>query len=662
VTRLTALYGFLALLAAGCGSRAPKDWVAQVVSLSGEVRLVDNSGAVAPAANGRYLRVGSRLTTGPTGEAMLALRNGGALKVRPSSIVEFRSALPEKEINVRVEHGTVVGTGSQVEANELVIGVGQRRVRLASAAEATVSASATNSKVHVSFGEATVEGPSGRKETVIAGKAMELTGRANPPRPDAGPTTTPAGPTTLQAPEVIFYLQTTGKGRVLIRRPTDGRFVPVRVGETVKIVPGTRLRLLPRARVLVGPEKGSGTAVAGPAQFVVHQGADRTADGKPTVRLENTGGEIALSEQGQAGKTGSSFEVDGVKISTRITHRRLDVHVRRRQGHSLLSVGAGEAKLTPRHGSQLRVEAGQEATLSKGRATGTQTTTTGVIEARSGGTMRVFVSGASVPVTFRWPAAEGAKGTLVEVSRAPSMATPIFSDVIQRRQLTLPVGKGSLYWQVRPVSDGKPGAKTQGHLLLLDDTSHRSLKDRQAPKNTIHESFGNTTVYYQNLLPRFTFRWDSMGEGAAYQVKVFREQNVTQPIVTVNTKATTVTLAAGKLGEGVYLWYVAGRATDGTLIRASKSRRLQIRYDNATPDLQIVYPPSGATVSTDSIEAKGICIPGSKVSINGAKVELDETARFSQRVPLKAGVNHIIFLVVDPRRGSSYYLRQVIRR
>jgi hypothetical protein len=661
VNRRTALFGLLALIAAGCGSRAPKDWVAQVVSLNGDVQLVEGGGALAPAAKGRYLRVGSRLTTGDASEATLTLRNGGSLKVQQNSVVEFRSALPEKEVNVRVEHGTVVGTGSQVEANELVIGVGQRRVRLASSAEATVSA--TDTRVQVAFGEATVEGPSGDKQTVIAGKAMELTGRAKRPKPDAGPPPTKpdAGPTTMQAPEVVFFLQTTGKGRVMIRRPTDRRFVAVRGGETVKIVPGTRLKLLAKARVLVGSEKGSGTSVSGPAQLIVHEGPDKTADGKPTVRLENTGGEIALSEHGKAGKAGSTFEIEGVKIKTRITYRRLDVRVRKQQGRSLLSVGAGEAKLTPRGGAEVRVEAGQDAILSKGKVAGPQSPPPGVIEVRSAGTMRVFVSGASVPVTFKWPAAEGARGTLVEVSRSPGMATPMFSDVIQRRQLTLPVGKGSLYWQVRPVSDGKPGAKTQGHLLLLNDTSHRSLKG-QAPKNTIHESFGNTTVYYQNLMPRFTFRWDSMGEGAAYQVKVFREQNVTQPVVTVETKATTVSLAAGKLGEGVYLWYVAGRDKGGTLIRASKSRRLQIRYDNATPDLQIVYPPNGAAVSTDSIEAKGVCIPGSKVSINGVKVELDETARFSRPVKLKAGVNHIIFLVVDPRRGSSYYIRQVTRR
>jgi ferric-dicitrate binding protein FerR (iron transport regulator) len=635
-----------------CGEKKPSvppDWVARVVALKGDVRVAEGPNAAA-AKQGDYLRVGCRLETGATGEATLDLRTGGSLKIKPNSLVEFRSTMPQ------LQRGEVVGMGSRVQAAELVIGVGRRKIRLPTAAEATVSTAAGGDPtVQVAFGKATIEGPEGDKQTIVAGKRLVF---GSPAKPDAGPASRPdAG--IVVAPEVVFYLQATGKGRVMIKRPDAKRFVLVRPGETVKITPGTRLKLAAKAKVVVGPEKGTGTTVTGPAQFTVEEGPDKTPDGKPTVRLENTGNEITVSLHGKPGKEGTPFEVDGVKVQTRITWNRLDVKVRKERTRSVLSVGAGEATLAAKNGTQ-RIEAGQDSIIAKGKASGPQMPPAGVMEVRTGGTMRVFAAGPSIPVTFKWNPAEGAKGSLVEVSRSAGFGNPIFSDVIQRRQLTLPqVPRGSLYWRVTPVDgSGKAGKAVQGHLVLVKDTSHRTLKDRQAPKNVIQESFGNTTVYYQNLLPRFTFRWESMGADK-YQVKIYREQNITKPIFTSETKSTEMLLAAGKLGEGTYVWYVAGRNADGSLVRASKFRRLQIKYDNATPDLQIVYPPNGAVVSGGSLEAKGVTIPGSKVMINGVKAELDETYRFTHVVKLKPGVNNIIFLVVDPRRGSSYYLRQV---
>jgi hypothetical protein len=210
--------------------------------------------------------------------------------------------------------------------------------------------------------------------------------------------------------------------------------------------------------------------------------------------------------------------------------------------------------------------------------------------------------------------------------------------------------------------DGKPGEAITGRLSLVRDTSYRVLKNRRPPRNIIHESFGDTVVFYQNSLPHFEFRWRSVPKATSYVMKLFRAQNLTKPYRTATVRRPSVRFKSGTLGEGRYLWYVAARGRGSERLETSQSRRLRIRYDNATPDLQIVHPRNRLTVSAASVEARGVTIPGSTVSINGKAAELDETFRFRHQVALKPGLNYIVFRVTDKRRGPSLYLREVIRR
>jgi len=459
----------------------------------------------------------------------------------------------------------------------------------------------------------------------------------------------------VTAPEIVYYLKVSGRGRVLIRRPGETRFTAVRRGAPIAITPGTEIKLASKASVTVGSDAaGGGTTLTGPAQLVVQEGP-KSEEGKSAPRIESTG-DMLVQLTGAKGKTAPPLTIEGVKIVTRITYKRLDLKVRREKGRAVLVLGAGEAVLTGKDRT-LRLEAGQDAVLNKGKIAGPNMPPSAPLEIRSGGTMRVFAAAPAIPVTFRWTP-EG-NGALVEVSRSAGFTNPIFSDVIQRRSLTAAIGKGTVFWQVKPVDgSGTPGKGMQGKLILLRDTSHRVLKGH-VPRNTIQESFGNTTVYYQNVLPRFTFRWESMGPGASYQLKIFREQNLSKPILVEETRSLSVALPPGKLSEGTFIWYVVGKG--GSTTRTPQGRRLSIKYDNATPDLQIIYPPNGAVVGGD-LEAKGVAIPGSKVLINGQAATLDDTFRFSHTVRLRPGVSQIIFLVIDPRRGASYYLRQVTRR
>jgi hypothetical protein len=646
------LWGVALLLvgAWGCGSKErPPDWVAAVESYTGTVTVAPKGQGPAKAvAKGQVLRVGDRLETASKSEAVLVLRNGGRITVKPDSVVLFRSRQPEKELSLALEQGSVLGTGSKVEGGELVITVGERKIRLSRTTSATVVVGEELEgapKVLVTAGEAVVEGPGG-KRTVVAGQEVVLIAQ-----PDAAPPTPDAGVEPASKP-TNYFLRSVGRGRVLIKRPGEDRFTPVRRGQWVEIPRGTLIKLLRRARAQLGPEKGKGSIIAGPGVMLVKEGG-----GTEAVR-----GEIVLSERGKPGTQGSAFEVDGVTITPRVTHEKVDVRIRRKARGATVMVVAGEAELKAKDKTVV-AEAGQEVNVVGGTIGAPRMPPPAPFQVKHFGTLRVFTGEVRMPVTFRWKKGE-AKSALVQVSRYPSMARALFADVIKRQTLTIPgVTRGSLHWQVTPIGeDGQPGEPEKGRLLLIKDTSHRVLKDYRPPRNTIHESFGNTTVFFQNRPPRFTFTWNPIEGAARYHLKVFREQNLQDPVVSEVTKKTKVTLRTGKLGEGTYLWYVVGRKPDDSLVRALKGRKLSVRFDNATPDVQIVYPRNGITVGEATIEAKGVTIPGSKVFIDGKEAELDKASRFSHPVSLKPGVNYIYFRVVAPKRGASIYLRRVTRK
>lgn len=643
-------------LVGGCSGKPAADWVARLEAATGSVEVVDAPG-LAPRVGhvGLYLRVGAQLRTGVDSRAVLALRNGGRLAVQPNSLVQFASEAPARQLRVGLKSGSVIGKASEVAASELVVGVGARTVRLAAAAAAEITAREKHedSTILVTYGEAEVEGPDGKRR-VVEGETFTFT---PPRRPDAGARKAEPPP-SVQAPPLVFFLEATGKGRVLIRAPGGRGFVVVRKGVPVQIRPGTEVLVSRGATVHLGDEKGKATLLTGPAQVKLLEVAGQEHGGS-SVKLESLGASMHISAAGEAGKTAAPLELEGVKVTPRIAYRRLEVKSRRERGRSVLSVISGEALLEGKS-TRLRLEAGQEAVLHAGDISGPHGPPPAAMEVKGPGALRVFTASPSIPVTFRWQA--GKHGALVEVGRPER---PLFSDIIRRSLLTLPqLPRGAHQWRVRRLDGNgvpEPGG-IEGRLLLVKDTSFRSLKDRQAPRNIIHESYGNTTVYYQNVLPRFTFRWEPMASRARYQVKIYREQALGTPVFTGETSQCELSVPRGKLGEGAFLWYVAGRQPDGTLIRSTSSRRLAIRYDNATPDLQIIYPQNGLRVEEPTLETRGVTIPGSRVTINGVRAELDETYRFTHSVKLKPGLNVIVYLVTDRRRGSSYYLREVTRK
>jgi len=650
------------LLLAGCRCGEQTKWLARIRTVEGGVTVeqMDARRGTGPhaAMDGEVLTLGHKLTTGPDGRAVLDLMGGGVLKVKPDSEVLFGQDQEEGPgLQLTLARGSVESAGDPevAAARELVIAVGERKVKLARATRATVSAprsAGADPGLSVSYGEATVVSPGGRSETVVAGEALTLT----IPAPGEGGSEPDAG--SITAPELVLYIEATGRGRVTIQPPGAARGRRLRRGEVVQVLPGTRITLARGAAVRYGPERGTGAELRGPARLMARKVA-RPGGAGDMVRLESEQGGINLRRMGKPGQASAAFTVQGVQVLPRITHREVDLRVQRdaQGGGSTVSVVHGEAVLTGATGT-LVLEAGQEATLSGGAVDGPREPAPSGLTAQQGERARVFLPSRGANVTLAWTPVGGGAGALVEVARDPAMSRPLFADVIRRSRLTLArPGRGTLYWRVRPAGSKEPSRPAR--LTLLPDTSSKALRGTSVPHNVIQEQGGNTTVYYQNRLPRFTFRWKPIPGASRYLVKVLREQDLHSPVVVVSSASARVDLPGGRLGEGRYIWYVVGRDGSGARVATSKNRTLVVRYDNATPALQIISPREGQRSEGGQIMARGVALRGSKVFIGAEPVPLDESYRFERAVSLRKGSNRILFRVVHPRTGVSLHVRQV---
>lgn len=582
-----ALSGLLLLVACIPGCRCePEGWLAQITGLAGVVTVEPARGvAERPAQQGEHLLLGSCLRTGPRSGAVLRLRGGGELQVKPESEVLLGRGEEQDELQLTLAKGSVESKGGDVAASsELVIAVGRRKVRLASTTRASVSTPGkpgADPGLKVLYGAATLVQPGGEQMVVVAGEPLTLT------------------------------LPASGQEQAMDAAP------PLAASD-LSVDPPLSTRATSRGRIMY--------------------------------------------RNGPPGTRAASFSLGGVRIVPRVTHRRVELRITRDADGSTLEVLAGEALLSSPSGV-LTLEAGQEASLAGGQVDGPREPAPSRLTVSEPGRIRVFLPPSGASLTLAWSGKDGRAGSLVQVARSASMTRPLFADVIRRTRLTLARPRtGALFWRVSPVDAvGAPGKGISGQVTLLRDTSHRALRGARAPHNIIQEGDGNTTVYYQNRLPRFSLRWTPIAGATSYKIKVLKEQDLSRPLVQVAVTAAQANLPDGRLGEGRYIWYAAGRDRAGRLVGSSKNRTLTIKYDNATPSLQIISPRDGLRIETPAVEVKGVALRGTRVYIGGTLAPLDEASRFSRQVSITAGQNNLIFRVVHPRRGTSLYLRRVTR-
>jgi hypothetical protein len=165
-------------------------------------------------------------------------------------------------------------------------------------------------------------------------------------------------------------------------------------------------------------------------------------------------------------------------------------------------------------------------------------------------------------------------------------------------------------------------------------------------------------VYFQSVLPEITFVYPPRDGAVQYRLRVYKADDLKNPIWQREEKDVRSTVPAGKLGEGSFLWYAAGLSAQGAELAGGRMNKLDMIYDNSRRSLAIARPRQGERVGK-VVEASGIAPIGSKLTLNGKAASLDGKGRFRVSVPSSP---FLVFRLVTDDGGESYWVRQVRSR
>jgi hypothetical protein len=217
--------------------------------------------------------------------------------------------------------------------------------------------------------------------------------------------------------------------------------------------------------------------------------------------------------------------------------------------------------------------------------------------------------------------------------------------------VVLRIREGTQRYRLRcQASSSEKPVVVSGALRLLRDSGNLQLS-RRAPFNAIEADGRHYTVLFQTRLPVLSFTWPAAPTNAgalklnidiAGQVKVFP------------TAEPRFELPSGALPEGTYTWSYT--TEDG---RQSPKTTVTIRFDNAAPTAQ--FFPSGGDDrerSPTAISINGVTLDGTKVSVAGQQLTIEDRGRFRTTATPAEGDAAVAVRLEHPRIGVHYYVRR----
>lgn len=221
-------------------------------------------------------------------------------------------------------------------------------------------------------------------------------------------------------------------------------------------------------------------------------------------------------------------------------------------------------------------------------------------------------------------------------------------------QVRATVARGHHRYRVRCMQEGKPLGPVvrSGQLKVLADAATRPLP--RTPVTITADADGRRyTVSYQNLLPVITLRWPYAPVSDTYHLVVQPAQGEK---FSEDSREATVTLAPGRLGEGLHrFWFETADR------KRSKIGSLQVSFDFTARTAYLTSPREGEAARENSVRFAGGSLLGSQVHVEGAPMKLDKHGRFSTTVSLTAEQDGAVVRVQHPSTGIHYYVRHLTR-
>jgi hypothetical protein len=213
------------------------------------------------------------------------------------------------------------------------------------------------------------------------------------------------------------------------------------------------------------------------------------------------------------------------------------------------------------------------------------------------------------------------------------------------------VAAGNYRYRVRCARSGRleNPPVSAGRLVVARDAATRPLPSK--PVSITADADGRRyTVSYQNRLPVITLRWPEPPATRAYTLRVTPERGAA---FSVAAKSPSVTLAAGRLSEGLHRFQFEGGG------RRSEQGLLRVAFDYKARTAYLTSPIEGQAPQGERARFAGGTLLGSVVAVHGAAMTLDSQGRFATDVAVPRGSRGLAVRVAHPSTGIHYYVRHL---
>lgn len=578
--------------------------VAQLSGLKGQVFLT-RAGARAAAAPGPVSE-GDLLETGADGHALLSAK-GREVELLESSRFRVGATLADLALSL----GELLFEVS--DGGEFLTSAGAARPGAGSRVK--LQAHDGGTAFEVGLGTLEFEIPDGGLSTVKAGERFEVgLGVMTMEQPVA-----PPPPPKVVKPKVML----TPRGAVTLKSrsgpsaklPAEGRELDEPGTFTVDRAGGLRAELEGAAVEFEGASKGS--VEPGP--------------GDPRLGITLAAGGARLFLQ-----AGESVLLGGRKpLLVRAKMSSTLLVTATRDGPRVEMLG-GETEVALEGGLPRKLQASEVATpKGKGLDTGRRATPTLTLPA--GRNTRVYW-GRPGEVALTFPPGDG----VMEVAADPQFQALLVSAQGSELLVVPAPLQGALYWRRRG------DAESSGARFERDENATAV----GAKSDTVAETGLKSTVYFQSAVPTLTFTFPLKEGAASWRFRVYSVADWKTPLVDRRVNENRAVVDSGSLKEGSYVWSAVAMDRAGVEAPGGRMNKMDIVFDNSVTRLVLSSPREGERAST----ATGLAPLGSRISLNGKSVPLDDAGRFS--VPL-GGSSLLVFKLITRDGAESQWVRRL---
>jgi hypothetical protein len=618
-----------AVVDAGGTSAQAKQASALLESSKGKV-TVERSGKKESAKLG-YLYIGDAIETGEDGEAVVRFPGGRVVELGPEGRFEIKEG--EGGLVLSVAQGLVLTRnatdapaqprpGGNVQLT-ILTPFGFTKVGGGDELNLTLTVNEKGASVDVKLGSVDLVSTDGTVTKIGAGQKGGL-----------------GGGTTkeMNLEPVVVNLSAAG-GKAEVKGKDDTKWVAVNAKKPAPIAQGDSFR--------VKSGRASMQAPGGQAVYSFAAGTEAVMDkASKSANAEETGFDLKKGELNAASPVKTRLNLGGGVSLTADPASQYTLR-RTKDGYEIDSV-TGDIKVERDGAEPATIPGGRNASVPVKGAVKSQEVPRELVQLPPKPGMKIFHSGMG-RFAITWEG-EPEKPYKVEVSSDPAYKQKIVSGVVHSRFVNVNAPNfGSLYWH---VFDGdKEIAK--GSAAFGSETA-----DAERPRNNnlVREGSDRAQIYFQDKPPKVIFQWDEDPDAQKYKVAVYRDGQLSKPLLEKTQTGVQFPTDEGALGEGKYLWSVTPLDAKGGEIRGGRMNKLEITYDNAVRNLKITTPKNGDPGGA-KVRCSGIAPVGAKVSVNGKPVPLDEKSRFDIEVP-PLGSGLMVFRMVNGP-AEVYTVRKV---